>query len=285
MPEGPEVTIITDGLRKLLKNKYVVDLEINDKSRYYKKMPNGYNNFIQSINESNVKIKDIRNKGKFMYWIFSNGWIIFQTLGMSGGWFHVSKPHSGIVLKYKKFVRDDNINRLYFADQRHFATIIFCSPETSSKLLEKKLLSIGPDILNDKSFSKDDFIRIARKEINSKRKLSFFLVNQKQVSGIGNYLRSEILYGSRLNPHRLVGSLTDDELGILYENSVKVINSSYKYGGTSIMHYSDVDDVKGSYEFKMEIYGKKKDKFGNSIIREKIDNDKQSTYWVSNIQK
>ena len=37
MPEGPEVTIISEGLNKLLKDKYIVLIEIDPKSRYAKK--------------------------------------------------------------------------------------------------------------------------------------------------------------------------------------------------------------------------------------------------------
>ncbi len=44
MPEGPEVKIIIDGLNKLLKNKYIKNIEITKNSRYRTKAPNGFNN-------------------------------------------------------------------------------------------------------------------------------------------------------------------------------------------------------------------------------------------------
>ncbi len=45
MPEGPEVKIVVDGLNDVLKNKYIVDIEITSTSRYRNKAPNGFNGF------------------------------------------------------------------------------------------------------------------------------------------------------------------------------------------------------------------------------------------------
>jgi formamidopyrimidine-DNA glycosylase len=45
MPEGPEVKIVVDGLNDVLKNKYIVDIEITPTSRYRNKAPNGFNDF------------------------------------------------------------------------------------------------------------------------------------------------------------------------------------------------------------------------------------------------
>ena len=44
-----------------------------------------------------------------------------------------------------------------------------------------------------------------------KSRLCDVLLNQKIVSGIGNYLRSEICYYARINPHRRINTLTRDD--------------------------------------------------------------------------
>ena len=61
MPEGPEVTIISEGLNKLLKDKYIVLIEIDPKSRYAKKAPDGFIKFEENLP---IKVKSIQNKGK-----------------------------------------------------------------------------------------------------------------------------------------------------------------------------------------------------------------------------
>ena len=83
MPEGPEVTIIAEGLNKLLKDKYISLFEIDPKSRYAKKAPDGFLNFDQKLP---IKIKSKQNKGKLIYWTFAipgTSWRSQRTLNIS----------------------------------------------------------------------------------------------------------------------------------------------------------------------------------------------------------
>jgi DNA-formamidopyrimidine glycosylase len=283
MPEGPEVTIIATGLNHLLKDKQIVSWEINPKSRYHKKAPDGFREFETEIASINgLKVKEIANKGKFIYWKFNNGIILFQTLGMSGGWFHHSKSNSGIVLTY---LDGTQMKKLYYDDQRRFGTLkFFTRASEAQRELDKKLRSIGPDLLNDDKFTQQEFISIMRKKSLENKNITRVITDQKVISGIGNYLKAETLYSAKINPHRLVGSLTDDELATLFKAMKSKIIASYKDGGASIRHYSDINDVKGEYEFKMEVYGRKKDAVGRSVIAEKIAGDSQNTYWCPDYQ-
>ena len=45
-----------------------------------------------------------------------------------------------------------------------------------------------------------------------KKYLVWAMMEQKIISGIGNYLKSEILYQSRISPHVLIHDLPDDKL-------------------------------------------------------------------------
>lgn len=283
MPEGPEVTIIAKGLNHLLKGKQIVSWEINTKSRYHKKAPDGYREFNNELSSiGGLKVKEVANKGKFIYWTFDNSTVLFQTLGMSGGWFHHDKGNSGIVLTY---LEGKQIKKLYYDDQRRFGTLkFFINPIEAKKQLDKKLSSIGPDLLNDKNFTKNEFIIRMRKKTLQHKNITRVITDQKVISGIGNYLKAESLYTARINPHKEVGSITNDELSELFKAMKSKIIGSYKVGGASIRHYSDIDDVKGTYEFKMEVYGRKKDITGRTVIAEKIAGDSQNTYWCPDLQ-
>lgn len=283
MPEGPEVTIIAKGLNHLLKDKQIVSWEINNKSRYYKKAPDGFREFENEIASiDGLKVKEIDNKGKFIYWKFNNGIILFQTLGMSGGWFHHSKGNSGIILTYLDGIY---MKKLYYDDQRRFGTLkFFTRAYEAQRELDLKLKSIGPDLLNDDKFTQEEFINKMRKKNLENKNITRVITDQKVISGIGNYLKAESLYSAKINPHRLVGSLTDNELSSLFKAMKSKITISYKVGGASIKHYSDINDVKGKYEFKMEVYGRKHDPNGSVIIAEKIAGDSQNTYWCPDYQ-
>ena len=288
MPEGPEVTIITQGLNKELSGSALLTLTFNEKSRYFKKAPNGYTIFqkhIENLNQNNkqLTILSVENKGKFIYWKFSDDFIMFQTLGMSGGWYRKPKLHSGVIIEYQEF-KTNKIKKLYFDDQRHFATLKFLQGNDGNKELIKKLKSIGPDMLNDNSFHKDDFVKLFQKNKYNNKIIANAIMDQKIISGIGNYLRSESLYRAKINPHKEIGSLQKKDLENLYDAIKYKIIGSYNVGGASIRHYSDIENKKGTFEFKMEIYGKKLTPDKKQIIAEKIGKDTQTTYWCPDVQ-
>ena len=57
------------------------------------------------------------------------------------------------------------MQKLYYDDQRRFGTFKFyVEPRQAKQELDKKLRTIGPDILNDKSFTLQEFINRMRKK-------------------------------------------------------------------------------------------------------------------------
>lgn len=64
MPEGPEVTIITEGLHKELSGHNLLSFTFNEKSRYGKKAPNGFSAFETTINELKNKNTTTSSKRK-----------------------------------------------------------------------------------------------------------------------------------------------------------------------------------------------------------------------------
>jgi DNA-formamidopyrimidine glycosylase len=276
MPEGPEVTIIAEGLHKILHGNYITKLNIDPSSRYAKKAPDGFNKFEENLP---LKIVSVQNKGKLIYWTFDNNHYAFQTLGLSGVWHHHKKPNCSFTIDYQKKQNSRKSNTLYFMDQRHFATIKFVD---SWEEVEKKLKSIGPDMLNDKDMNYTRFKKIMEKY--QEKNIVKVLMDQKIVSGIGNYLKSEILYHCRLSPHNIIKNIPDSKMKELYQSIRLKIVGSYNQGGASLRHYADIEDKKGLYEFTFEVYNKKEDKLGNKVKAEDTL-DKRRTYWVPELQK
>jgi formamidopyrimidine-DNA glycosylase len=149
-------------------------------------------------------------------------------------------------------------------------------------LLNIKLSQLGPDFLNNDDFDLDLFTKILKKR--KKSNISTILMNQKIISGIGNYLKSEILYAARINPHRSVASLNEEDIDKLFKEGKRIIKASYRMGGTSKKDYVHVDGSKGTFQDFLKVYGKKEDEFGNKIVAEKTK-DGRTTYWVPVLQK
>ena len=278
MPEGPEVTIVAEGLGEILQGKYITNFEVTDNGRYRNKAPDNSVPFGESLP---LLVEKVENKGKLIYFTFSSKkdkFYMVNTLGMSGVWKRRKEKHTCFFFEYSSSNNKKEVEKLYFIDQRHFGTIKFL---TTKQDLEKKLKELGPDMLNDPDMNYKLF-----KERLLKYKhwnIVKVLMCQKIISGIGNYLKSESLYHARLSPFLKVEDLTEEQFYNLYQSIRLKIVSSYNQGGVSVKNFVDVDDKKGQYHFTFQVYCEKYDKKGNKVEKVVLD-DKRSTYYVPIIQ-
>jgi len=272
MPEGPEVHNLAKTLNDLFINCHINNITINEKSRYYKSYFCGYDKIKYPL-----IINNIYAKGKKIIFNFSNQTYLVSSLGMEGHWILSPNKHSGIHVELSK--DNQNLN-LYFDDQRHFGVLNYCLTQIE---LSNCLKHVGPDWLN-----KEVSLYLFIKEITNKRKqnqmIHVFLMNQKIFSGIGNYLKSEVLYDSKIFPFRTLSSLSIPEITTLYNSIIYIIYDSYNHGGTTIYSYVDPSGHPGKYILK--IYNKSVDEFNNIIMNDrKIKKKKdRTTYWVPLIQ-
>ena len=265
MPEGPELKNLCDGLQ-IFKNELLTNFNIL--SGRYKKDQIILDNYNEFNNDLPCRINSISVKGKLLYFILDNEWVILNTMGMSGRWTKKYQKHCHLEL----IISD---KKIWFCDPRRFGTIkIF----KDLKLLKKKLDSIGPDLLNSKIDEKQ-FIEIMRKHQN--KNITKVLMNQSIMSGCGNYIKSESLYRAGISPHNNIIDLNDQILIKLLKALQNVMQESYKSKGATISTYYNFNDDKGSFNFK--VYGKKIDDHGNEIVKEKTL-DGRTTHWVKNIQ-
>lgn len=281
MPEGIEVKVLCEYLRKHYKDKIIINSKFIS-GRYIKhELPKGYNNFINN----KYKIINIDNKGKFIYFILednnNNKWCIFNTLGLTGEW----KLEED---KFTRFYFEFNDNtKLYFSDMRNFGTFKFL-PDLSE--LNKKLNELGIDPFDTKLFTFENF----NNKINKyqKKTLPEVLMNQKIFSGIGNYIKAESLYIAKLSPHRTIKSLNDNDKINLY-NAIKYVmynsyfNKNYYYNmlsnKTREINKKDLG-INNIIEYEFKVYNRKEDINGYKVITEETK-DKRTTYWVKEIQK
>ena len=272
MPEGPEVTIIREDLNNYLSGYNLTKIEIYPMGRYRNKAPN---NFLVVEDNLPLKLLEIKSKGKLIYWVFEKKITLLNTLGMSGIWTKNLSNHISISMEFNL---DGKKKKVYFVDQRHFGTLKFL---TNKKDLQDKLKKIGPDVLNDPDMNSQLFIKRITK--NKNQNITKVLMDQKIISGIGNYLKSEILYDCKISPLRKIEDLTEKDLYNLYKSSRKVIKNSYMNRGVSIKDFKDIDEKKGNHQFNLEVYCRDKDRYGNKVERITTP-DKRTTYWVPSVQ-
>lgn len=274
MPEGPEVKIITDELRKHIVDKFLYSIDILG-GRYQKHDPP--KNFQKIINLLPLKITSINAYGKFIWWEFANtDFTLWNTLGMSGWWKTKDEAHNNICFNYKTNLTDTKIKKIYFNDMRNFGTFIF---DTKNNL-EKKIGKFGPDILSLDKNSVQKFYSIVK---NKKTLICEILLDQKITAGCGNYLRADALYLAEINPFTPGKNLSKEQIIDLWNT----LNQLAWY------HYNKKEGIKNKvitkkYRFAdyfdrvFLIYSHKTDPLGNKVIKNKINN--RTIHWVENIQ-
>ena len=249
--------------------------------RYATKVPDGLDKIITDLP---LRVESVDVKGKFMWWTLTGGdktWYMWSTYGMSGQWSRTRGKHAGFIVDFNGsgslITRDQQ--QLFFNDTRRFGTVKFVS---DPKIHAKKLASLGPDILDQPPV--DSGLFAERILLKPSRTICEALMDQSCVSGIGNYLRAEILYDCGLDPWRSTTDLTAEQYVQLCNASIRISTASYKSQGASIKTYRNPDDVKGSSQFSFKVYARNSCPLGHETTR-KQDTNARMIHWCSICQK
>lgn len=305
MPEIIEVKTYTDFVKKNIINDQLLNIRINQ-GRYKTHKP--FDSYYYILQKIPLRVLNVQSKGKFMYIELENNIFIGSTLGLTGGWFYRSNNSKKIIhglnnnnqyALYDKEKAKQYITRalnhlniefkftkgiLYYYDQLSFGTI---SIYKNIKEIEKKLSTIGLDIMNIETTFETFKEKITLPK-NINKPIGNVLVNQKNIAGIGNYLRADAMWLSKVSPFRLVKQLNNKELYDLYYNLRLLSWGMYNYK-QAIKHgiISTKDKLPTHYKRLFFVYAEKHDIYGNEISKEKLYEGNQIRYihWAKNYQK
>jgi formamidopyrimidine-DNA glycosylase len=223
---------------------------------------------------------------------------LYSFLALEGKWVWEPRAHSNLwlVLGEIKVTRPPLhlIQRvLYYDDSRHQGQInFFGSPDE----LDVKLKKLGPDILANALFDRGELPDLPVSEhitagswqtifrnprLRTKR-LCEFLLDQARFCGIGNYIRAEIMYMTRLSPYRTLESLQDREIEAIRQSAIDIMYRSYKSQGHTFSSFVNTHGDKG--EFKCVIYQKRQCPLGHPIVQES-DKQGRTIHWVPALQQ
>lgn len=271
MPEGPEARRIADCLRQAIIGSTLTSLTWDQHSRYAREPLKNHGMLSQTLPK---RIVDIRTKGKKIIIELDGHLYLLISLGMEGKFLREPDRHCNLWLEFQPEPGKDP--KIYFSDSRHFAIFEIL---VNTAELEARLSQLGPDILQE-DLSREQFMAIARNRRIQRKEISEFLIDQKRISGIGNYLRAEILYRARIRPDRTLGQLSDEELDRIRTVALATIRDAYRWNGLTIKSYWDLNGDKGM--FPVLVYGKTHDPDGNPVITTKRND--RAIHWVPNVQ-
>ena len=265
MPEGPEVRIVSDFLNKELKDQIITSFD--HCSIPYKLK---YGDLIYELNKfTPLKFEKVFCIGKTSFIKLSEDKYFSYHLGMTGSWSNEKFKHAHLK------IYTNNKKSIYFHDIRRFGNI---------KLISK-------DELDTKYFSKGDFLNfdtdlsiytdILYKTINSDIEICKILLNQRYFCGVGNYLKSEILYYANIHPHTKWHALEKNDIYNICKYTKKIIIEAYKKGGAELRDFKNPDKES---KLTLQSYGKQHDSKGRKIIND-ITKDNRRSYWCPDIKK
>jgi formamidopyrimidine-DNA glycosylase len=174
---------------------------------------------------------------------------------------------------------DSSIGDLHFNDPRHFGTLKFVRAEDEHK---KKLATLGPDMLSTPPVTADLFAQnVLKKPV---RTIAEALMDQKTVSGVGNYIKAEALFRSGISPWRLVTDISPEEYVRLASDVTAVCKESYASQGASIRTYKTVEGHIGTTQFNFRVYSRKQCPSGHEVKSETTPEGRTS-WWCDVCQK
>jgi formamidopyrimidine-DNA glycosylase len=131
---------------------------------------------------------------------------------------------------------------LYFNDQRKFGWVkLIPTIEVPNIDFMKK---VGPEPL-EADFTPEEFAtRFTRR---AKSPIKAALLDQTVIAGVGNIYADESLWGAKIHPLRLVGTITPGEFKKLYTELRAVMNLAIEKGGSTDKNYVNARGKRGSY--------------------------------------
>ncbi|NLM09852.1 MAG: Fpg/Nei family DNA glycosylase [Clostridiaceae bacterium] len=184
-----------------------------------------------------ARIKDIWNKGKWIITSLHNDENILLSLGMGADilYFDNEKNQSD---KYQvKLLFSDGSG--YTARFWWFGKFLLVSDDELASEPNTKDIAIDPF---DERFTFDYFSSLLK---GRKTQIKAFLMNQKNVSGIGNMYMHDILFNARLHPKMKISDMNEDDIKRLYNSIKDILNLSREKG--TFAYESDFFGQKGGY--------------------------------------
>jgi len=248
VPELPEVETVRRGLSQLIIGRKIQQV-VHDTEKSF---PNASTDVQEFLIGSTVR--EVRRRAKVLLIDLSTEYSLVIHLKMTGQMVFVGKERFGAGHPNESLVRElpDRSTRvtfdfadgakLFFNDQRKFGWVrLMPTIEVPNINFMQK---VGPEPL-EAEFTWWQFAE--RFKRRAKTSIKAALLDQTVVAGVGNIYADESLWGAKIHPKRLVGSITDDEFKTLHHELRAVMNLAIEKGGSTDKNYVNAEGKRGSY--------------------------------------
>ena len=231
MPEGPEIRIAADKIAKAIALKPITEIFFAFEH-------------LKPYEEILAKqlVTTVDTKGKAMLIRFDNGLSIYSHNQLYGKW---------IICKIDNYPQTKRQLRLAIQNEQKSALLYSASDievlDEDAIAIHPFLSRLGLDILDNKTTTRKVKDRLLNKSFHRRRFTSLFL-DQRFLAGLGNYLRSEILFVARVHPTLRPVDCSQEQISALAQATIKVPQQSYETKGIT-------NDLKLVQRLKQQGYG------------------------------
>ena len=257
MPELPEVESLRRSLEPHLKGRRLREVGVHaPKLRW--DIPKSA---LHALGRKGAEVVSLRRRGKYLIIDFDHGASVLSHLGMSGQWL-VDEPYFPGRHMHLRFVFDGC--ELIYRDPRRFGMIDVVPTE---RLFEHpRLCDLGPEPLSS-DFGLSALWPSFR---TAKQPVKTWLMNAKNVVGVGNIYACEALFIANISPRRKAQSLAaKTQPGIRSERLVtavkSVLETAIEAGGSTLKDFQDVEGKAGYFAHQFQVYGRE----GKPCVRPK----------------
>jgi endonuclease-8 len=215
MPEGPTIKVTADMLRQALQNRTIQAFS----SPLKKTVAEDWRGKIEG-----QRVDAVRSVGKHLLIEFSSNYVLYTHMLMWGAW-HVYAPG-------EEWRKPANRARVVLATDEAVAVLFnapICELIHRTQLAEHVTATSGPDLLSD-AFDLEEARRRFYASEHAERQVGELIMDQQVLAGIGNVLKSEILFQAGMHPQRMPGTLTSDEFERVITISRGLMRVSYELG-------------------------------------------------------
>ncbi len=227
-------------------------------------------------------IESVASRGKHLLMTFSGDLVLHTHMRMNGSW-HLYRPA-------ERWQRPRREMRVLVATDRVVAVGFnvpvaeLLTPERLARHRDLRL--IGPD-LNDPAFDRAEAIRRIRAQ--GGRAIVDVLLDQRVVAGIGNVLKSEVLFVAGLYPFADTRDLGDDDLGRIVTVARDLMRANVSERMAALAPAVGRRTTRSlDPDVKLWVYGRSGRpcrRCGTPILARKTGDDRRLTCWCPRCQR
>lgn len=280
MPELPEIEVLRRSLEPHLTGRLIRSLEVRETRLREPVLPDRL-----AEHCSGRRILGLRRRSKYLLADLEGGHTLVVHLGMSGrltlaGASAEPEPHEHVVFRLGPRSSSRRQQKLRFRDPRRFGLVL--SLDTESLDRDRHFAHLGVEPLSGAFSAK----ALAERAAGRRAPVKSFLMDARNVVGVGNIYACEALFRAGIHPFRAAGRISRKRWESLTESVIDVLGSAIEQGGTTLNDFADGEGNSGYFQIALDVYGREGEpcrRCGRSIRRRVLAN--RSSFYCPKCQR